>query len=218
VIVLGKTEWHEGVVGIVASRISDLYYRPTILLNYKDTTAKGSARSIKGFDITEALKQCSNVLTKYGGHSQAAGLELERESVPKLRDMLNQHAEQYDAELFQKSMHYDMMVDIHDITDDVIFFLKYFEPSGAANPQPIFLSNNLEVVGVPRVVGSDHLKIALRSNKKVVDAIAYGQADAILDIEIGKTMIDCLYSISEDSFMGKKKVVLKVRDMKKVAG
>jgi single-stranded-DNA-specific exonuclease len=218
VIVLGKPEWHEGVVGIVASRISELYYRPTILLNFKDTIAKGSARSINGFDITDALKQCSSVLTKFGGHSQAAGLELKTELVPRLRDMLNQHAEQFNVDLFQKSMHYDMDIDIHDITDDLLHFLKYFEPTGAGNPQPVFLSRNLEVVGVPRVIGSGHLKFALRSDKKVVDAIAYGQAQAILDIEIGKTRIDCLYSVSEDSFMGKRKVVLKIRDMKKVTG
>jgi len=215
VIVLGKEEWHEGIVGIVASRISEYFHRPTILLSLKEKTAKGSARSIPDFDITEALKYCSRLLLKFGGHSQAAGLEIRKEDFIKFSESINKYAASFDAAVFERKRFYDVELDLSDITDELIHFLKYFEPTGMANPQPVFLGRNFEIVGVPRVVGSDHLKFALRNNGRVFSAIAYGRGDAILEIEPGKTRIDCLYSIHEDSFFGKKKVVLKIKEMKK---
>lgn len=215
VIVVGKEEWHEGVVGIVASRISDNYYRPVILLSLKKDVAKGSARSISGFDITEALSFCSNLLTKYGGHSQAAGLEMKKDKFSQLREYINEYAQKFDDNIFKRKNLYDIELKLDEITDDIVYFLKFFEPTGTANPQPVFLGRDFEVVGVPRVVGSNHLKFALRNKGKAFDAIAYGQAENILDIEVGKTKVDCLFSISEDSFLKKKKVVLKVKGMKK---
>ncbi len=110
---------------------------------------------------------------------------------------------------------YDVELSLDKITDEVMYFLKYFEPTGMANPQPVFLGKGFEVVGIPRVVGSNHLRFALRNNNKTFNAIAYGQADSILNIEVGKTALDCLYSIAEDSFYGKQKVMLKVKEMKR---
>ncbi len=218
VIIIGKEEWHEGVVGIVASRISEDYYRPAILLSLNKDGAKGSARSIPGFDITEALSSCSGILTKYGGHSQAAGLEMQRDKFSELRGCLNDYAGEFDDSIFERKRLYDIKLDLDEIDDDMVYFLKFFEPTGTGNPQPIFFGEDFEVIGVPRVVGSQHLKFALRKRGKAFGAIAYGMADTILDIEVGKTKIDCLYSVSEDSFFGKKKVVLKVKAMEKSSG
>jgi single-stranded-DNA-specific exonuclease len=215
VILLGKENWHEGVIGIVASRISETFHRPTILLTMKKENARGSARSIMGFDITDALKSCSSLLTKYGGHSQAAGLELKSEDITQLKENLNEYAKQQDENLFTKKSFYDFELDLDKITAEIVYYLGFFEPTGTANPQPVFLGENFEVVGVPRVIGSAHLKFAVRKKTKVFEAIAYGKAENILDIEVGKTHIDCLYYISEDSFLGKKKVVLKIKEMKK---
>jgi single-stranded-DNA-specific exonuclease len=214
VIVLGDSAWHEGIVGIVAARISDIYHRPSILLCLKEQTARGSARSIPGFDITEALHACRKTLIKYGGHSQAAGLELKVEDIDALRTSLNTHAQSYEELIFNKKRMYDTELAFNDITDELIYFLRYFEPTGTANPQPVFLSTGLEVVGIPRVVGSNHLKCALRGAGHVFDAIAYGHADKILNIEIGVTKVDCLYSIFENTFAGKKKAILKVKEMR----
>ena len=215
VIVVGKEEWHPGVVGIVASKISDDYYRPTVLLALGRDMARGSARSISGFDITSALSACHEVLATFGGHAQAAGLELEPKHVPELRRCLNRYAQKCDDEIFTEKKMYDLKLDLHEISGEIIHFLKYFEPTGFANPQPVFLGEDCEVVGVPRVVGSNHLKCALRQNGVAYQAIAYGRADEILNIEVGKTRVDCLYTISEDSFFGKKKVVLKIKDMRR---
>jgi len=217
VIVAAQEEWHEGIVGIVASRISEAFHKPTILLSLHEHHAKGSGRSIPGFDITTALTEHSSLITKFGGHRQAAGLELPIENIESLRNSLNESASALDETLFQPTAYYDLDLGLSQITKDLVHFLKYFEPTGMANSQAIFLGKNLEVVGVPRIVGSNHLKFALREQGIVYQALAYRQADSILKIEPGKTFIDCLYSISEESFSGKNKVMLKVKGMR-IAG
>ncbi len=216
VLVLGKQGWHEGIIGIVASRLVDEFYRPSILLSVKDDIAKGSGRSISGYNITENLEQCSSLLTSFGGHSQAAGLKLPASNIDRLRECINSLAASMDKTIFERKSWYDLSVSFDDLNDDFLFFLKYLEPTGVANPQPLFYSENLEIVGVPRVVGKDHLKFALRQNNKVFDAIAYKQAESILDFEVGKTRINCLYSIAEETFTARHKVILKVKAIQKL--
>ncbi|UCD06346.1 MAG: single-stranded-DNA-specific exonuclease RecJ [candidate division WOR-3 bacterium] len=217
IIVLAGDDWHEGVLGIVASRIATENFRPTIILTMKQDTAKGSARSIPGFDITEAIGTCSALLNKFGGHTQAAGLEMNQDNLERFRTCINEHAQNLDAWVFEKQSYYDARLGLDEITSELVHFLKYFEPTGIANPQPVFLSENLEVVGVPRVIGTNHLKISLRQGKKVFPAIAFERADEILGIEIGKTRVNCLYSLAEDSYLGKKKTSLKVKELEKIA-
>ncbi len=213
VIVIGHEQWHEGVIGIVASKIAEAYNRPTVLLAIKKDSAKGSCRSIPGFDIAAALKSCSNLLMKFGGHKQAAGLELMPAHIEELNKKINEYAAYFSDDLFTRRRFYDLELDIPDLTEDVIFFLKYFEPTGIENPQPVFRTEHCEVVGVPRVIGSDSLKFALRKQGKVFDVKAFRQAENILTIKPGKTFIDCLYSVVEDSYTPKHKVVLMIKDM-----
>ncbi|MGB7055939.1 MAG: single-stranded-DNA-specific exonuclease RecJ [bacterium] len=215
IIVLAREGWHEGVLGIVASRITSDYYSPSLLLSLKEGVAKGSARSIPGVDITQAIGNCQELLIKYGGHTQAAGLELNEKNLESFRTCLNAYAQGIDSSIFERQSLYDTELDLADITPELIYFLKYFEPTGMANPQPVFYGKDFEVVGIPRVVGSNHLKIALRKGGKVFAAIAFDQADDILGIEIGKTRVNCLYSIAEDAFLGKRKVVLRIKEMEK---
>ena len=213
VMILAKEGWHEGVLGIVASRISADHFRPAIALSIKDDVIKGSARSIPDFDITDAISHCQHLLIKYGGHAQAAGLELGGGNLDALRVCINEYAQGVGSKIFVKKTIYDMELGLSKITDELVYFLKYFEPTGTANPQPVFLGKDFEVVGIPRVVGSNHLKLSLRQNDKVLPALAYGRADEILNIDVGKTRINCLYSIAEDSFLGKRKTILKIREM-----
>jgi single-stranded-DNA-specific exonuclease len=216
IIVLANDDWHEGVLGIVASRIASEYFRPTIILTLKQETAKGSARSIPGFDITGAIGTCSDLMLKYGGHAQAAGLELDQTNLERFRNCINEHAQSFDSSVFEKQSYYDIKLGLDEITSELVHFLKYFEPTGIANPQPVFLGEDLEVVGVPRVIGANHLKIALRQGKKAFPAIAFERAEEILSIEIGKTRVNCLYSLAEDSYLGKTKTSLKIKDLEKV--
>ncbi len=216
VIVVAKEGWHEGVLGIVASRITSDYYIPALVLSLKDGIAKGSARSIPGVDITGAISNCGKLLIKYGGHTQAAGLELAKTNLESFRTCLNTYAQGMEASVFEKQSIYDTKLDLNEITPELIHFLNYFEPTGMANPQPVFLGCDFEVVGIPRVVGTGHLKIALRKADKAFTAIAFDQAEDILGIEIGKTRVNCLYSIAEDAFLGKRKVVLRIKEMEKI--
>jgi len=216
VIVIGKENWHEGVVGIVASRIVEEYARPAIILSLKQEIAKGSARSVSGFDIAEALNFCADELIQFGGHKQAAGLEIANKNINSFRGKINLYAQNFDESIFTKRHYYDMKLDLKEITDEVVYFLKFFEPTGMENPQPVFLGENFEVVGVPIVVGKEHLKFALRKEKIVFPALAFYQASKILQIEPGKTRINCLYTIFEDSLVGKKKVVLRIKALKNV--
>ncbi len=217
VIVLSQADWHEGVVGIVASKLSEEYYLPTIILSVKETTAKGSARSIPGFDITEAISACQDLLIKYGGHTQAAGIELKRENIAEFTRRINHYAQGIDKKIFQRTKLYDMKLDLEEINDDLVFFLKYFEPTGLGNPQPLFFGENFEVVGIPRIVGQNHLKFAVRKNNHTFPALAYDRAEEILKIEVGKTKINCLYTINEDSYTGKTKITLKIKEMQGIS-
>ncbi|MEO0136051.1 MAG: single-stranded-DNA-specific exonuclease RecJ [candidate division WOR-3 bacterium] len=216
VIVVGKENWHEGVVGIVASRIVEEYAKPAIVLTFKELSAKGSARSVAGFDIAEALDFCSDLLLKFGGHKQAAGLELLKDNLDRFVNKINEYAQGFDDKIFMKRHYYDLKLDLKEITEEVVYFLKYFEPTGTENPQPVFLGENFEVVGEPMVVGKDHLKFSLRKEKVVFPAIAFYQADKILSLIPGKTRIDCLYTIFEDTLVGKKKIMLKIKELKNV--
>lgn len=213
IIVLAQPGWHEGVLGIVASRLASEYYRPAIVLSIKEETAKGSARSIPGFDITHAIGQCPDLLVKYGGHAQAAGLELRHENLERFRSCVNEYGRTVDDSIFEKKSYYDIELGLDEITPEVVHFLKYFEPTGIANPRPVFLGRDLEVVGVPRVVGANHLKLALRQGGQVMEAIAFDRADEILNIKIGQTRVNCLYSIADDSYTGRRKTVLRVHEM-----
>jgi single-stranded-DNA-specific exonuclease len=219
VIVLGSEEWHEGIIGIVASKIVDEFGKPTVLFAVKEETAKGSGRSVAGFDLADALNKCREVLLKFGGHRQAAGMELLKGNIPELRKRINDYALLMDAAVFTKRYFYDLKLSLADLTDEVFHFLKYFEPTGTANPQPVFLGEDFEVVGVPRVVGERHLRFAFRNNGVVQQAIAYDQAQNILEIVPGRTRVDCLYTVSEDSLVKEmkqqSKIMLKVLDMKK---
>jgi single-stranded-DNA-specific exonuclease len=217
IIIAARQGWHEGVLGIVASRIIADYFHPTIVLSLREGVAKGSARSVPGFDITEAIGFCQNLLTKYGGHTQAAGLELPSKNLDSFKDCINSYAQGFESTIFERKSLYDMELSLSEITPELVHFLKYFEPTGTANPQPVFLGKDFEVVGIPRVIGSNHLKLALRHKGKALPAIAFGQADDILDIEVGKTRVNCLYSVAEDSFLGKSKVILKIKEMNKTS-
>jgi single-stranded-DNA-specific exonuclease len=204
------------VLGIVASRVTTDYFHPTIILSLREDILKGSARSVPGFNITEAIGSCQNLLTKFGGHAQAAGLELPSENLDSFRTCINEYAQGCESTLFERKSLYDLELNLCEITPEFVYFLKYFEPTGTANPQPVFLGKDFEVVGIPRVVGSNHLKIALRHSGIAFPAIAFGQAEDILNIEVGKTKVNCLYSVAEDSFFGKTKVTLKIREMHKI--
>jgi single-stranded-DNA-specific exonuclease len=217
VLVLGSEKWHEGVVGIVASRIVERYFRPTILLSIKQDQAKGSGRSIPGFNIYQALTHCQDFLMGFGGHKYACGVVLPKDGIEQFSQKMQKYAQtNLGDELLQRKLYVDARTSLHQITNDMLDIIKQFEPFGQDNPGPVFMSQGLEIVGYPRRVGKDHLKFTVRENKtKVLEAIAYGRSEEILNLQKGKEdHLDIVYTFDEHSFAGKTKLQLVVRDLK----
>jgi single-stranded-DNA-specific exonuclease len=170
IIVLHNPEWHAGVIGIVASRLVEKYHLPVVLLTSIDGIAKGSARSILGFDIHSALKRCEDKLITFGGHKYAAGVSITAELVPEFRIALNSVAkEMINEEMLQPVIEIDGCIDLADLNPKFFAIVRQFSPFGPDNTRPTFYANNVEVVGQPRIVGkaTPHLKFNVRSTKPI---------------------------------------------------
>ncbi len=216
-LVLADENWHEGVVGIVASRIVERFYRPTILIALKEDRGKGSGRSIPGFHLYQALKNCENHLLGFGGHKYAAGLTISRDNIDKFSDSINEYTQNNtQEELFQRKVFIDAQASLYDFDKEFLKTLAKFEPFGPENPEPVFVTTGLEVVGYPKIVGKDHLRFKVRENKeRVFDVIAFGKSEAILKLVKGQEdHLDIVYYLDENSFAGKTKVQLKIKDMR----
>jgi single-stranded-DNA-specific exonuclease len=217
VIVLADEGWHEGVVGIVASRVADRFYRPAILIALDGERGKGSGRSIPGFHLHAALKSCAEVLAGFGGHKYAAGLSIERSRVDDFERMINEYAGALlTPDLLQRRLQVDARVELALVTPDLLKMLKMFEPFGIDNPRPVFAAMGLEVVGFPRKVGDNHLRFTVRDDKGAfLPAIAFGRAADLLRIEVGKPgHLDIAFQPDEHSYAGKRSLQLTVKDMK----
>ena len=175
-IILHQEEWHPGVIGIVASRLVEKYYRPTIMLTTVDGVAKGSARSISNFDIYEALQKCEGSLIHFGGHKAAAGLAIEIEKLKNLeRDLTRLYDPQLKKLIFFLKLHIDSELHFSDITPKFLRILELFSPFGPGNMRPVFLSKEVSVVNTPRIVGNDHILCRFKQNgsNKVFDCIGF---------------------------------------------
>ncbi|NOZ70230.1 MAG: single-stranded-DNA-specific exonuclease RecJ [Deferribacteres bacterium] len=179
VIVLSSPDWHIGVVGIVASRLVDMFYRPVFLFSVKDSVAKGSARSIPPFHIYKAVSECSGLLLGFGGHRQAAGLSLAAENLPAFRERINSIAENtLRAEDMIPLLEIDAAVSFPDINFSLVKELSLLEPYGNANREPILGAKDIEIVS-RRTVGDNHLKMQLKQERTNIDTIGFSMADKL---------------------------------------
>ena len=214
-IVLGQENWHPGVIGIVASRIVEKYFRPTVMIALEDGIGKGSARSVPGFDIYQALKACKSDMLEFGGHKYAAGLSIEEKNIESLRQNLNQiaHETMTEDHLIPKIL-IDGEIRLQDINARFFRLLKLFGPFGPSNMRPVFLSKNIQVVGNPQIVGSNHLKFKVRQNGTMIDAIGFNMGDLFYRLSPGEGNIDMVYVVDENDFMGRKTLQLRVKDLR----
>lgn len=214
-LVLDQDGWHPGVIGIVASRVVEKYYRPTIMISTEDNIGKGSARSISGFDVYLALKQCEDLLLGYGGHKYAAGLTIEKDKIEKFRERFNQIAcQQLDEDLLCPKLRIESEIRLGDINSRLYKFLKLLAPFGPQNMRPVFLSQKLQVVGTPMVVGNNHLKFKVRQDGVILDAIGFNLGDLIYRIEPGANNLDMAYVIEENTYLGRTSLQLRVKDLR----
>lgn len=217
VLVLADETWHEGVIGIVASRVADRFYRPAIMIALDGNRGKGSGRSIPGFHLHDALKACESELLGFGGHKYAAGLTIERDRIETFDRLINDHADKVlTPELLTRRLTAHAFAELQELNPELLKALRRFEPFGADNPRPLFAALGLEVVGFPRKVGNDHLRFTVREKKGCfLPAIAWGRAEDILHIEAGKeNHLDILFQFDEHSYAGKTSLQLNVKDMR----
>jgi single-stranded-DNA-specific exonuclease len=216
-VVLHDPEWHLGVIGIVASRLVDQYCRPTVMLSTVDGKIKGSARSIKGFNIYNALKECEDLLIQFGGHEFAAGLTMDEVNFDEFKERFSKivHKRLCDED-FEPELEIDAEVNLHDIDTRFWKILHQFEPYGPNNCKPIFVSNNLRVVGNPSKVGKDHLKLRIAQNGSATfDAIGFNLGafyDEVVQCKDGKLSI--AYTVDENNWNNKTTLQIQIRDIK----
>lgn len=214
VIVVWGEGWHHGIIGIVASKITDSYNRPCILIAVEDGMGKGSGRSIEGFNLFEALSHCTSLLEKFGGHELAAGLSIQEESIEKLKKMINEYADKIlkDSDLEAK-IKIDIEVTREDITEESVKELDMLSPFGAGNPSPVFAYKNLMIEDI-RTVGNDkHIKLKFKDKETYVDAIGFNRG-YLVDVYSQTDVLDAACSLEINSWNNKESVQLNIKDLK----
>jgi single-stranded-DNA-specific exonuclease len=215
-IVLYDEGWKKGVVGIVASRLTELYFRPTVVLTIIDGIASGSARSVAGFDIYDAVKSCRDLLENFGGHTYAVGLTLRQENIPEFRRRFQEYvATHILPEQQQQSLEIDCELDFHQINKRLLNELKRLAPHGPGNAKPLFITRNVFDYGTSKVVGrhQEHIKLELVDSKSavVMNGIAFGQSAAARYIK-SKRSFDIVYTIEENTYK-RGEVQLQIEDI-----
>ncbi len=199
-IVLHQEAWHPGVIGIVASRLVEKYYRPTIMLTTIDGVAKGSARSITNFNIYDALQKCEDMLIHFGGHQAAAGLAVEIDKLTEFKDRFNKIVRESISEddLFPEVV-IDSKVKFSDITPKFLKILDEFSPFGPGNMRPVFLSEQVQVINSPRIVGNNHIVATFKQNTsdKVFDAIGFNFGEYFDLIKSKNGKLDIVFTIDK---------------------
>ena len=203
-IVLYNEGWKKGVVGIVASRLTDIYFRPTVVLSCNNGIASGSARSVAGYDIYDAIKNCRDLLENFGGHTYAVGLTLRVENIPEFRRRFQQYvSEHIHIEQTEAALNIEAEIDFKDITKKLHNDLKKMAPHGPDNPKPLFCTKGVYDYGTSKVVGKqqEHIKLELVDSKSsnVMNGIAFGQSQSARYIK-SKRSFDICYTIEENIY------------------
>jgi single-stranded-DNA-specific exonuclease len=217
--VLFNPEWHKGVIGIVASRLLDYFYKPTVILTRSDGLATGSARSVTGFDLYQAIEACSDLLENFGGHKYAAGLTMKISNVERFSERFEQIVKDtIDPEQLIPVVEIDTELNLKDISEKFYRILKQFQPFGPENNSPVFLSENVVDNGYGRTVGSrgEHMKLTLIQEEnpfKVFPAIAFHQGERFTKVSKG-IPFDICYQLMENEFRGQVNLQINIMDIK----
>jgi single-stranded-DNA-specific exonuclease len=215
--VVFKKDWHKGVIGIVASRLIEKYYRPTLVFTKSNDVLAASARSVKGYDVYNAIESCREHLIQFGGHKYAAGLTLKPENYSAFKSSFEKHVKKtIEKKMLTPTITIDEKIQLLDITPKFFRILKQFAPFGPSNKQPVFLSENLKDTGYCKTVGEDdkHLKLSLKQgNSDVFKAIAFGLGDKLSLIK-NKAQFSGVFNIAENNWNGAKSIQLKLLDIK----
>ena len=212
--VIFQPHWHKGVVGIVASRLIEHYYRPTIVLTQSGEYVAGSARSVSGFNVYEAIHQCKDLLLGYGGHFYAAGMTLETNKVDAFCQKFEEIVEAtIHPELLIPEIVVDAEISFRDVRWPFFEILSQMEPFGPDNLRPVFVTRNVSNTGFSKIVKDTHLRFSLKQDGVILTGIGFGMADKMSLLENNKP-VDIIYKIDENEWNGEKNLQLKIIDLK----
>lgn len=212
VIVLAGENWHPGVIGIVASRLVEKYYRPTILISMNGHMGKGSGRSIENFHLFEYLSRCRDLLAGFGGHESACGITIEKDRLDEFRDRINEEAAKDDkGGLFNRSLDIDMDIPLGSLSEDVINEIEKLSPFGEENPRPVLVSRGLMVKDGPRQIGKGGFKIWVTDKSVTCEAVSFGRG--ALSMPGTGSGVDLAYIPSINSWQGVSSIQLELKDV-----
>jgi single-stranded-DNA-specific exonuclease len=213
VIILGNNDWHHGVIGIVASKITEMYYKPSILICFEGEEGKGSGRSIEGFDLHNALCGCSSKLIKYGGHEMAIGLSIEKCKFTEFRNGMLEIAKAQITEELVATIKVDAELTTKDISLEMVKSLQLLEPYGEGNLPPVFVYKNIKVDSIRTLSEGKHLKLNVKDGNIVYDAIGFNMGELKDSIKMGDK-VDILHYLEVNRYNNTERVQLNIKDIK----
>ena len=213
-IILADEKWHHGVIGIVSSKVTEMYYKPSILICLEENEGKGSGRSIPGFDLHDALSKCDKYIDRFGGHSMAIGISVAKDNFEKFKEEFEEYANNSNIKDLTPIIKVDEEITSRDIGVNIVNELNMLEPFGEANKMPIFMYKNLKISSIRALSEGKHLKLSLKDEGLVIDAIGFNMGHLVDDYLLGDR-VDVLGSLEINSFNGRESVQINLKDMRK---
>ena len=213
-IIVGGEGWHHGIIGIVASKVTDMYFKPSILICFENNIGKGSGRSIPGFDLHEALMNCSAELEKFGGHAMAVGVTVAKDKFNEFKTKLEEYAKKCDIDKIVPMINIDSEVQLKNIDIDSVKSLKMLEPFGEANKTPLFLFKNLKINSIRALSEGKHLKLTLKEDNFMIDAIGFNMGE-LSEKYLLDDKVDVVGSLEINSFNGNDSIQIVMKDLRK---
>ncbi len=214
-IIVSGENWHHGVIGIVSSKITEMYFKPSILLSFEENgIGKGSGRSIQGFDLHEALTNCGQTIKKFGGHSMAIGITLEKDKFQEFKDKFEKIATDEHIDEIVPIINIDAKINLNEVNKEMVESLKQLEPFGEANKMPIFLFKNLKIDSIRALSEGKHLKLTLKDNNNIINAIGFNIGYLANEYRIGDK-IDVVGVLEINTFNGMDNLQINIKDIMK---
>lgn len=214
-IIVGGENWHHGVIGIVSSKITEMYFKPSILLSFEEEgIGKGSGRSIPGFDLHHALMQCTDTIEKFGGHAMAVGIAIKKENFEKFKKEFESIAKEAHIDEIVPIINIDAKIELSEINKNMVESLKQLEPFGEGNKMPVFLFRNLKIDSIRALSEGKHLKLTLKSSNTIVNAIGFNMGHLADEYRIGDK-IDVVGVLEINTFNGVDNLQINMKDIMK---
>lgn len=213
-IILAGENWHHGVIGIVASKVTEMYFKPSILICLEDDEGKGSGRSIPGFDLHEALSKCDKYIKKFGGHSMAIGITIKKDEFSKFKEQFEEYASSCNIDKIVPVIHIDEEVSLRNINKEVVKELSLLEPFGEENKMPLFLYKNLKIHSIRALSEGKHLKLTLKDDNYMIDAIGFNMGELANEYLIGNK-VDIVGTLEINNFNNNDNIQINLKDIRK---